>query len=387
MMWYNSIMKRMYWTQTDVYEIEVDVKAVSDCKVTIDPVIFHPDEGGQPADKGTIGEATVCGVDIVDGQIIHTLDRPISDGRYIARLDKEHRLLTATLHTAQHIISGLAEKQFQLRTTGVHIGLDKGTVDFDKRIDWDTATELERQSLDVVTLDLPVETAFNESGVRIRSDSKEIESDMIRVVKIGDYDKSACCGAHLRTTGRIGILRMLGLENKKEGTRVTFLAGRKALEYSQHETAILRQLRKAAGCSTSELPASFEKAVDHSNELAKEINRLWSLLLPNFVKTAHVDEIEGSKVGIQIAQIPRPCLAKLAALIAADVGGAGIVISDRDITISSGGMSAKDILDRILFLAGGKGGGSAQAANGRLGKKITADEIRMILKENASQTD
>jgi len=383
-MWYNSIMKRMYWTQTDVYEIEVDVKAISDCKVTIDPVIFHPDEGGQPADKGTIGEATVCGVDIVDGQIIHTLDRPISDGQYIARLDKEHRLLTATLHTAQHIISGVAEKQFHLRTTGVHIGVDKGTVDFDKRIDWDTAMEIERQSMDVVMLDLPVETAFNESDVRVRG---EIDSDMIRVVKIGDYDKSACCGAHLSSTGRIGILRLLGLENKKEGTRVTFLAGRKALEYSQQETSVLRQLRTTAGCSTAELPAAFEKAVNHSNELAKEISRLWTLLLPDFVKTAHVAEIDGSKVGIQIAQIPRPYLAKLAALIASEVGGAGVVISGHDITVSSGGMSAKDILDKILFSTGGKGGGSTQAANGRLGKEITADEIRMILKENAPQTD
>jgi alanyl-tRNA synthetase len=203
------------------------------------------------------------------------------------------------------------------------------------------------------------------------------------VVKIGDYDKSACCGAHLRTTGRIGLIRILGLESKKEGTRVTFLAGRKALEFSQHETSILRQLRKAAGCSSSELPMSFEKAVNQSNELAKEINRLWSQLLPNYVRTAQVGEIEGSKIGIQIAQVPRKFLAKLAAMIANDVGGAGIVVSDQNIVISSDGISAREILDRILALAGGKGGGSPTTANGRLGRDVTFDEIKKILKENA----
>jgi alanyl-tRNA synthetase len=380
-------MKRMYWTQPDVDEIEVDVKAVADGKVTIDPVIFHPEEGGQPADKGTIGEAAVCGVEMVGGRIIHTLDRPISDGRYMARLDKEHRLFTATLHTAQHIISGIAEKQFGLQTTGVHIGLDNCTVDFDQRIDWDTVTALERLSMDVVRLDLPVETAFNESDVRVRSDSKEIESDVIRVVKIGEYDKSACCGAHVRTTGQIGIIRIIGLENKKEGTRVTFLAGKKALEYSQQETSILQQLRKAAGCSTSELPVVFDKAVQRSKELAKEVNRLWSLMLPGLVETAQVAEIKGVKVGVQMAQVPRQFVAKLAAMIAEEIGGMGIVISEYHITVSSSKMGAHSVLNNILNSVGGKGGGSSTAANGKLERTTTLDEVMMILKEGIHRPD
>ena len=378
---------RLYWIEPEVFEREVEVKTLAGVKVTIDPVLFHPDEGGQPADQGTIGEAVVCGVEIADGQIIHTLDRPLNDGKYLARVDREHRFYTAGQHTAQHILSGIAEKQFNLRTCGVHIGLDKCTVDFDKKIDWDVATELERQSMDAVTGDIPVETVFNDMDVRMRGDFREIDSDTIRVVKIGDYDKSACCGAHLRTTGQIGLIRILGLESKKEGTRVTFLAGRKALEFSQQETSILRQLRKAAGCSSSELPMSFEKVVTHSNELAKEINRLWSQLLPNFVRTAQVDEIEGSKIGVQIAQVPRKYLAKLAAMIANEVNGAGIVVSDQNIVISSDGISAREILDRILALAGGKGGGSPTTANGKLGRDVTFDEIKMILKENALRRD
>ncbi|MFC1637185.1 hypothetical protein ACFL5Z_20385 [Planctomycetota bacterium] len=384
---YNFAEMRLYWTEPDVFECEVDCKVVADCKVMIDPVIFHPDEGGQPADKGTIGEAVVCRVEISDGQIIHTLDGPLGDGRYMARLDRDHRLYSASQHTAQHIISGIAEKQFGLRTTGVHIGLERCTVDFDKKIDWDTATELERQSMEVVTLDIPVETMFNEPDVRIRSDSKEIESDMIRVVKIGDYDKTACCGAHLGTTGQIGIIRILGLENKKEGTRVTFLAGRKALEYSQHETSVLRQLRKAAGCSTSELPVVFEKAVNHSNELAKEINRLWSLLLPGLAQTAQVTEIHETKIGVLITQVHRPLLTKLAAMIAHAVDGAGIVISDRNIAVSSSSLSAKEILGQIQKFAGGKGGGSFKAANGSLNREATCDEIKIILKENIHRLD
>lgn len=373
---------RLYWTKPELFEIDVEVETVEGCDVLIDPAIFHPNEGGQPADQGTIGPATVCGVEIRDGRIVCTLDKPLSGGKYIARVDKEHRLYTASQHTAQHILSGIADKQFNLKTTGVHIGLDNCTVDFDRRIDWNAVTEIERQAMHVVMLDLAVETAFNESDVRIRGDSKDIDSDMIRVVKIGDYDKSACCGAHLKSTGQIGLIRVLGLENKKEGTRVSFLAGRKALEYAQAEASVLRELRKAAGCATSELPAAFEKALNHSSELAKEVNRLWTLLLPGFVETAKILEMEGERIGVHLSEVPKKFLAKLAVMIAQSVDGVGIVVSERKIAVSSCHRSAKEILGQIIAAVGGKGGGSATTANGGLENDITFDQIRVILQEN-----
>ena len=368
-------MKRLYWTNPELFETEVEVKTIADCKVTIEPVIFHPDEGGQPADTGTIEKANVTNVEIINDQIVHTLDKPLGDGKYIARLNKQHRLYTASQHTAQHIISGIAEKQFDLGTTGVHIGLEKCTVDFDKKIDWQTVKNIEQQSMEVVTHNIPVETVFNDKDVRIRSDSKEIESDTIRVVKIGNYDKSACCGAHLKSTGQIGIIRIFDIEGKKQGVRIFFLAGTKALEHSQAETSILRDLRKSAGCSSSELLAIFEKALNHSKESAKEINRLWSRMLPDIAKSATVTEVESKKIGIQVADIPSQLITKLAGMMAETLDGAGIVVSDTHIAISSNGINANDLLRKIQDSFGGKGGGSAKAANGKLSRTVTADEL------------
>ncbi len=373
-------MKRLYWTSPELFEAEVEVKAIADCKVTIDPIIFHPDEGGQPNDKGAIGEANVCNVEIANGRIVHTLDRPLSDGKYIARLNKQRRLYTASQHTAQHILSGIAEKQFGLGTTGVHIGFERCTVDFDRKIDSETVKELEQKSMEAVTLNIPVETVFNDTDVRIRSNSREIKSDVIRVVKIGDYDKSACCGAHLRTTGQIGIIRIFDIENKKKGTRTFFLAGRKALEHSQLETSILRELRKSAGCSTSELSAIFQKTLGHSKELTKEISRLWSRMLPELVKSAEAVEVESSKIGIQVTDIPRQLVTKLAGMIAEAIDGTGIVVSDTSIAISSNRMNANELLRKIQNTVGGKGGGSAKAANGKLNRTVTTDELITILK-------
>ena len=374
-------MKRLYWMNPELFETEVEVKTISDCKVITDPVIFHPDEGGQPADTGSIEKANVNKVEIINSQIVHTLDKPLSDGKYIARLNKQHRLYTATQHTAQHIISGIAEKQFSLGTTGVHIGLERCTVDFDKKIDWQTVKNIEQQSMEAVTLNIPVETVFNDTDVRIRSNSKEIESDTIRVVKIGDYDKSACCGAHLKTTGQIGIIRIFDIESKKQGVRIFFLAGTKALEYSQTETSILRDLRKSTGCSSSELLTIFEKALSHSKESAKEINRLWSQMLPDIAKSAKLTEVESTRIGVQVVDIPRQFITKLAGMMAETFDGAGIVVSDTNIAISSKNINANDLLRKIQDAIGGKGGGSAKAANGKLSRTVTTDELISILKQ------
>lgn len=377
---YNRAMKRLYWTQPDTFEVEADVAVVEDCAVTIDPILFHPDEGGQPADLGTIGDANVLDVELVDGQIVHRLDKPLAAGRHTARVDRERRRHTASHHTAQHIISALAQEQCGLTTTGVHIGLERSTVDFDRKVEWDTVTTLERAVMEVVMRDLPVETAFNETDVRTRDDLKAIASDLVRVVRIGDCDKSACCGAHVGTTGQIGIVRLCDIETKRQGTRISFLAGATALEYSQGETNTLRDLRKLASCSTPELPALFEKALGQAKGLAKEVDRLWSQRLPDLASSATLVDIESMHVGIQVCDIPELLVAKLAAMIAKTLQGTGIAVGGARIAISSETLDAGSLLRQIHNALGGKGGGSPRAANGRLARAVTAEELIEIVK-------
>lgn len=374
-------MKRLYWTNPDVCEIEVEVKVVGDRRVTIEPIIFHPDEGGQPADKGMIGEANILNVEIIDGKIIHTLDKPLQNGKYVARVDRQQRLHTASQHTAQHIISGIAERRFDLKTVGVHIGFDRSTVDFDRKIDWQTAQAIEQHSMEVIAENIAVETVFDETDARSRFDLTEIDSGLIRVVKIGSYDASACCGTHVQRTGDIGIIRILDLENKREGVRLFFAAGKKALEFSQTETSVLRKLRKLSKCSTPDLPVIIQKSFDHSKTLSKEVDRLQALMLPSLVESAQVIEVKSSKIGIWTGAVSSKHTGKLAALIAGRVEGTGIVISDKNLAINSKSLNAKELFDKLRKVAGGKGGGSPNAASGKLDSMVTTEQIIEILNQ------
>lgn len=69
------------------------------------------------------------------------------------------------------------------------------------------------------------------------------------------------------------------------------------------------------------------------------------------------------------------------AMIASAIDGAGVVVSNVNIAISSNKINANDLLKKIQNAAGGKGGGSPKAANGKLSRNVTTDDIITILKE------
>jgi len=105
-------------------------------------------------------------------------------------------------------------------------------------------------------------------------------------------------------------------------------------------------------------------------------------MLPDLVKSAEEIEVESSKIGIQVTDIPRQLVTKLAGMIADGIDGAGIVVSDVNIAISSNRMNANELLRKIQNTVGGKGGGSSKAANGRLSRTVTTDELITILKHD-----
>ncbi|NQV31883.1 MAG: hypothetical protein HQ515_04270 [Phycisphaeraceae bacterium] len=373
-------MQRLYWTDPTLCELEVDVKALDDHTITIDPILFHPEEGGQPADKGSVGDATILGVNSVDGLIILSLDKPLETGKHLACLDRAHRVHTASQHSAQHILSGLAEADFDLKTIGVHIGLERSTIDFNTKLDWSCAQGLECRAMDVVMENLGIETLYDDdTAVRSRFDLSDIASDLIRVVKIGPYDASACCGAHLKRTGDIGIIRIVDLETKKQGTRLSFIAGPKALAFSQTETSVLRSLRKLSNCSTEELSGTLQKTLDRSTKLSKEMDGLYDMMLPTLVDTAVVVGTGSSRIGIQVHTMPKKLTGKLAALIANQLSGSGVVVSGNTIFVHSKTMMAKALLKQLHDAVGGRGGGTEQATSGMLKSVLTSEQIAGIL--------
>jgi len=103
-------------------------------------------------------------------------------------------------------------------------------------------------------------------------------------------------------------------------------------------------------------------------------------MLPGFVESATIVEAGSSKIGIQIDAVSAKLAGKLAAMIAGKIDGTGIVISDGNVVINSKNLNANDLLKKLHKAVGGKGGGSSNAASGRLDKQITTEQVIEILK-------
>lgn len=101
--------KQIYYQDPYLKELDCQVISVEDkgnlSNVILDQTIFYPEGGGQPSDRGMLGEAKVEYVRMQDGEIIHQIKGSLEEGQQIhAILDWDYRYKYMKIHTAGHLI-------------------------------------------------------------------------------------------------------------------------------------------------------------------------------------------------------------------------------------------------------------------------------------------
>lgn len=201
--------------------------------VILSQTAFFPEGGGQYADTGNLGNASVIDVQEIDGEIIHYTDVPLPVGAEVMGvLNWEERLRKMQNHTGEHLISGIVHRQFGYDNVGFHLGKDEVTVDFSGILTDAELAFVEYIANRVVALDIPVIASYptpeEACAMEYRSKLESIED--LRIVTIGEWDCCACCAPHVETTGQIGCIKILDSENWKNGVRVRMLCGLDALD-------------------------------------------------------------------------------------------------------------------------------------------------------------
>ncbi|RAZ69417.1 alanyl-tRNA editing protein [Planococcus maitriensis] len=202
--------------------------------VILDRTYFYPEGGGQPADHGVIGTASVLDVQNHGGELRHYLDRQLEPGEYMASLDWNRRWDHMQQHAGQHLLSALLEDRHGYRTTSFHLGQERVSIDLHKAsIDLETLRQVELEANRIISRHLPIRTRFvNEDQlVQLNLRKPPAVSGDIRLVEMDGIDLNACGGTHPDNTAGIGLLKILGTEKAKGGTRLYFLCGERALEH------------------------------------------------------------------------------------------------------------------------------------------------------------
>ncbi|MDR2784531.1 MAG: alanyl-tRNA editing protein [Treponema sp.] len=248
----------------------------------LDKTIFYPEGGGQPSDRGSINGIPLLDVLEKNGEILH-LVRPEDGSRLVPGpaelvLDLKRRRDFTVQHTAQHLLSGTILRLTGKHTVSMRLGEEINTIDVDTpQLDSEALAGAEDAVMDTIEADVPVIIHFcppeNIADFPLRKTPPRGE-EVIRVVEIQGNDFSPCCGTHLKSAGRIGMLRVLGAEKYKGMTRVSFIAGRRVFQDSR----ILRQngevISRALKVPVAETGKAVLALIDRFSRIEKQVKEL-----------------------------------------------------------------------------------------------------------------
>lgn len=221
-------------------EFTAEVIAIEDNKVVLDQTLFYPLGGGQNWDLGTIdgpnGEMNVIevrGRDAIHHTIEDTFELEIGD-EVSGTIDFERRYAHMKMHTAQHLVSGIAYEMFDgVRTVGNQIHTEKSRIDF-KPIQFteDMLSELQSAVNEKIQLGLEVtDSQMTRDEINSIMPQERTNMDLLpafindlRVVTIGHkQDLCPCAGTHVRNISEIKGIEFIGKKSKGKGTqRVTY---------------------------------------------------------------------------------------------------------------------------------------------------------------------
>lgn len=292
---------------TDVQNVKVieNGAEIEKTELALDKTCFYPESGGQISDTGTIeGEAVeyvhefknVAGDYIIHHRLKKAFD--LKPGATVkCSIDSELRIRNMQNHTGQHILSESFIRTHDLHTISMHMGLDYMSIDLavsdkfgaslpknfklDKKIIEDAenmANSIIRKALDVKTFYV---NKAELSNYKLRK-TPELEDDSVRIVEIGGFDVSLCCGTHVKNTGEIGIIKVISQEKAGGAVRIKFLCACQCFEDYRKKNYILSESSEMLSIAFSDLPKTIEKINQENKAIAKSRAELFDKYFAEF---------------------------------------------------------------------------------------------------------
>jgi len=282
----------LYYMDAYIKEFDAKVLKVSGNYVILDRTAFYPEGGGQLADHGFLEfsgvKAKVRDVKKTIGNIIvHVVDGPVPrEGDWVKGvIDWDRRISLMRHHTATHLIMGAARRVLgeHVWQAGAQKSVDQARLDIThpKRLSREEIAKIEElankyalQNMPVEVFWMPREEAERKYGFRLYQGGV-VPGREIRVVKIGDWDVEACGGTHCKSTGEVGMIKILRTERIQDGVeRIVFSAGIQALKKIQENEAKMLKIAEVFEAPLEKLDATAEKIISEYRELRRERARL-----------------------------------------------------------------------------------------------------------------
>jgi Ser-tRNA(Ala) deacylase AlaX len=246
----------------------------------LDDTLFYPEGGGQPSDRGLLGGVPVLEVRRREGEIRHYLEAPGGRGPVELQQDWDRRFDHMQQHTGQHLLTAVAQDRFGWATTAFHLGEEVCDIELDAAsLGEEDLRRLEEAVAAEIRAGRPLlfhrvePAALGTLKVRSRGLPAGFQGE-VRLVEIQGVDLNTCGGTHLRSTGELEALKLLGTEPLRGGTRLFFAAGgRLRRRLGDHERRNAR-LRTLLGAPDEGLVEALEARLDQYRALERGVRAL-----------------------------------------------------------------------------------------------------------------
>ena len=273
--------------------------APADVEIVLDRTPFYAEAGGQLADQGSIlfdggasvevddVQAPIKGMSVHRGRLIEgtlTLGDPGT-----AQIDTLRRKAITRAHSATHMVhkalretlgetatqAGSENAPSRIRFDFRHgAGLPAGSLsEIEERVNTQLSEDLE------VTEQIMTQDAARASGAMALFGEKY--GDRVRVVSIGgDWSRELCAGTHVRRSGQVGLVTLLGEGSIGSGVRrLDALVGDGAYGFQAKEHALVGQLAGLLNVRTDDLPDRVSALVSRLRDAEKELSGLRQAVL------------------------------------------------------------------------------------------------------------
>ena len=277
---------RLYYHDSFLYDFEADVREVQEGPkpaLFLDRTAFYPTSGGQVFDTGVISteneklKVTEV-VDSEDGRVVHYLEAPpksLQPGSKIrGQIDATRRRDHMQQHTGQHVLSAAFVRLFNIPTVSFHMADDYCSIDLDTpTLTQDQIEAAERLANEIIVENRTVDIRFvtrKEAGKLGLRKLPPADRDELRLIDIHDFDLSACGGTHVNQTGQIGCVLLRKTEKVRQGWRVEFIAGQRAVATARRDFTTLSDAAALFSAHIYDVPQQARKSLDEIRSLRKQ---------------------------------------------------------------------------------------------------------------------
>jgi alanyl-tRNA synthetase len=398
------VTERLYYHDSFLFEFDARVVESFEIDgrhaVALDRTAFYPTSGGQVHDTGKLlAENRAFAVtDVADddsGRILHYLAAPLPAETVVhGQIDSGRRIDHVQQHTGQHVLSAAFIQLFNMPTVSFHMGEETCTIDLQTpSLSPEQAERAERLANQIIAEDRPVTIRFvsleeaRQLGLRKLPPKQTGE---LRLINIQDFDLCACGGTHVRATGQIGCILVRKTEKVKQGVRVEFVCGLRAVALARKDFAALTEAAGIFSSHIHELPQQIRKSLDEAKASGKTQHKLLEELAGFEAERMLADTSGSPRVILKV--IPERDAGFIKLLAQKLTAGRSDVIAllgalqpqPTLVFAQSAGQKFNmgQLLKESLAQFGGRGGGSSDMAQGGLpGGSADLDVLTRLLKE------